>query len=74
MRTICLLISFIKNYQQCQIITTQFSSEISESCIHDHVLLYENHITAAIAAIEKICDSCKRFIKAQHFQLFQNDL
>jgi len=67
-------VSLIEDYQQQQTATVLFSSELSESCICEHVSLYEDHIRAAIAATEKICGSCERFIEEQDFQLFQDHL
>jgi len=66
-------VPLIEEYQQRQKATAQFPPEISESCIRGRVSLYEDHITAAIAATEKICGSCGRFIEAQDFQLSQDD-
>ena len=64
----------IQAYEQRRIATTLFPPEISLSCVRDRISHFEDHIAAAIAATQKICGSCGRFILKKVFQLSKNNL
>ena len=66
-------IQLIQAYEQRREASAVFPPEISDSCVRDCMSRFEDHITGAIAAIEKICGSCGRFIKGQVYRVSKND-
>ena len=50
-----------------------FHPQFFDSSIRDSISHFEGHMAAAIAAAEKICGSCGRFIKQEVHRLLKDD-
>jgi hypothetical protein len=66
-------VQLVQAYEQRCRASTLFPPEISDSCVRDRISHFEDHIAAAIAATQKICGSCGRFIEQEIFQLSKDN-
>jgi Domain of unknown function (DUF6570) len=62
-------VQLIQDYKQRSTATALFPPKISESCIRDCMSRFEDHVAAAIKAVEKICASCGRFTEKHVVEL-----
>lgn len=66
-------IRLIQAYERRRRATAQFPPQISDSCVRDCISRFEDHVTAGIAATQRVCGSCGEFIKRQVHRLSKDD-
>ena len=66
-------VQLIEAHELRQKATTLFPPRISDSSVRDCISRFEDHITAGIAATQKICGSCGNFIVKEALRLPKDD-
>jgi hypothetical protein len=63
----------IEDHQLRQEATERFPPVILDSCLRDGLGFYQDHMSAVIAATQRVCGSCGRFIEKTVFRLSVED-